>query len=197
MQARMLLTAAMATISLVFAAGCAQTPAKKNSLETASQETKAPVVIGTHYTTIIFEKGKSNLTADGRELLRELSRKAHGSDRKIEEIKILAWADEEYPDPAKAKASTKEIILASQRAQSVRDFLENDLEEKKDIDSFNMARRPDFLSKLFRNEEYEVKKSFEMTGTTASRLPSGEISFTKASKAIVIIDYEGEEDNLK
>lgn len=197
MVARMLLSLALASTSLIFAAGCSQTPAKKKSAETTSIEKTAPQLVGTHYTTVVFEKGKSSLSQFSKDNLKQLAAQAHREGKKIEEIRILAWSDKEYPDKVKGKASTTDIILASERAQKIRDFMEGDLKEQEDIDSYNMARRPNLLSKLLRNDEYAVKNAFEASDATGSRLPSGSVSYTKASKALVIIDYEGDEDNLK
>ncbi len=137
------------------------------------------------------------MSETSKEHLKSLTTRAHKAGKPIEEIKVLAWSDKEYPDKVKGKASTGEIILASERAQKIKSYLEVDLKESDDIDSFNMAKRPDLISKLFQNDEYDVKNAFEQSGTTASRLDDGSVSYTKASKALVIIDYEGDEDNLK
>lgn len=198
MNSRMLVSLAMATLSLVFAAGCTSPTAKKKSVEAKeTAEAKVPTVPGTHYTTLVFDKGRSSLSETSKKHLKELATRAHKAGKPIEEIKILAWADKEYPDKVKGKAATGDIILASERAQKIKNYLEEDLKESDDIDAYNMARRPDFVSKLFRDEEYDVKTAFEQSGATGSRLGDGSVSYTKASKALVIIDYEGEEDNIK
>ncbi len=198
MNPRMFVSLALATLSLVFAAGCTSPAAKKKSIETAqAKEEKVPTVPGTHYTTVDFDKGKSSLSQASKEHLKDLASRAHKKGKAIEEIKILAWSDKEYPDKVKGKASTGDIILASERAQKIKSYLEDDLKESDDIDSFNMAKRPDLVSKLFRDDEYDVKTAFEQSGATGTRLDNGSVSYTKASKALVIIDYEGDEDNLK
>ncbi len=198
MNARMFVSLAFASLSLVFAAGCSTPNAKKKSVEgTKAQEAKVSAVSGTYYTTIIFTKGKSSLTQKSKDHLKELAALAHKDGKPIEDIKILAWADKEYPDKTKSNAATRDIILASERAQKIKSYLEEDLKELEDIDAYNMARRPNLIAKLLRNEEYDVKKAFEQSGTTASRLDDGSVSYTKASKALVIIDYEGDEDNIK
>lgn len=162
-----------------------------------SDEKPTPVVTGTHYTTLLFSKGKSELTRESKEHLKDLTIRAHKNYRPIEEIRILAWADAEYPNQPQEKIPKSQVILASERAQKIRDYLEEDLLENNDIDAYNMAKRPDILSKILRNDEYDVKNAFEASGTTGSRLPDGSVSYTKASKAIVIIDYEGTQNNLQ
>jgi hypothetical protein len=198
MRSRMVVSLAMATMSLLFAAGCSTPVAKKKSAEeTKATEIQAPAVVGTHYTTIIFDPGKSSLDTLSREHLKELASRAQKTRKPIEEIKILAWADKEYPEKVNGKASTSDVMLASERARKIREYLEIDLKEMEDIDSYNMAKRPNLLSKLLKNEEYKVKNAFETSGATGSELPDGSVSYTKASKAMVIIEYEGDEDNIK
>lgn len=162
-----------------------------------SEDKPAPVATGTHYTTLLFSKGKAELTTESKAHLKELIMRAHKNYRPIEEIRILAWADTEYPNQRQEKIPKSQVILASERGQIIRDYLEEDLLENNDIDAYNMAKRPDLLSKILRNDEFDVKNAFEFSGTTSSRLPDGSVSYTKASKAIVIIDYEGTENNLK
>lgn len=204
MKSRMFVSLAFASMSLLLAAGCTTPVAKKKtayqttaSTSTAKEEVKAPAIVGTEYTTVFFQKGRASLDTLSKENLKALANNAHKSKKEISEIRILAWADKEYPDKVSGKASTKDIILASERAQKIKDYLEEDLKEMEDIDSYNMAKRPNLMSKLLQNDEYEVKDAFETAGTTGEKLPDGSISYTKASKAIVIIDYEGDEDNLK
>ena len=169
----------------------------------SSPDKKAPKPLpqiaqeGTHYTTVIFEKGKTHLNQLNKNEIKALIAEAHKKRKKIAEIRILAWADQEYPEKTEKRAKTGEIILASERAQVIREYLEKDLKELEDVDSYNMAKRPGLLSKLFRNDEFAIKRAFEASGTTGSKLPDGSMSYTKASKAILIIDYEGKEDNLK
>lgn len=198
MNSRMFVSLALASLSLIFSAGCTSPSAKKKSVKaTEAKEAQVPAISGTHYTTLVFDKGKSSLSETSKEHLKALAARAHKAGKPIEEIKVLAWSDKEYPDKVKGKASTGDIILASERAQKIKSYLEEDLKESDDIDAFNMARRPDLISKLLRDDEYDVKSAFEQSGATASRLDDGSVSYTKASKALVIIDYEGDEDNLK
>lgn len=180
-------------LSIFIAAGCSS----DNKATYADTSKKTPEIIGTQYTTIVFDEGKSTLSRNDKKQLQKLADKAHDDKREIDEIRILAWSDKEYPEPDKKKASEQEILLAANRAQAIKNFLEEDLNEYEDIDAYNMARRPDFLSKLLRDDEFSVKEAFEGSGATGTKLADGKTSYSKASKALVIIDYEGDEDNLK
>ncbi|WPU64389.1 hypothetical protein [Peredibacter starrii] len=180
-------------VPFIILASCAHEEKKKTP---ADEPSNPATVAGTRYTTLEFSKGKSELTTASKENLKNFLAKSHQTKKAIGDIRILAWADTEYPNDKK-DVPKSQVILASERAQEIRDYLEVELREVNDIDAYNMAKRPDLLSKMFRSDEYDVKKAFETTGTTATRLPDGSVSYTKASKAIVIIDYEGTEDNLK
>jgi hypothetical protein len=171
--------------------GCGAAP------ERAAPSAVAPLVPGTRYTTIVFPAGAAALGRDHKALLRELLATARRDRKPVEEIRVLAWADEEYPEGGKKPPpSPKAESLAAARALAIRDFLAQDLGEARDIDAYNMARRPTVIARLFRSDEFRVKDAFEQSGATASPLPDGRTSYTKASKALVIIDYEDEDDNL-
>lgn len=158
---------------------------------------QAPAIEGTYYTTVIFDKGRAYLNSENKENLRAFTEVAHQSPKRIEEIRVLAWADTEYPDEIKGKASQKDVLLAGERAQNIQKYLEESLNESSNVDSYNMAKRPNLVSKLLKSDDFKVKEAFETTGMTGEKLPDGNISYTKASKAIVIIDYEGKTDDLK
>lgn len=198
MKSKMLLSMALATVSLVFASGCS-TDAKKKSqaVKTAQAERQAAALSsqigGTQYTTVEFEKGRTRLTPLSKKHLNELAAKAKRDSREIDEIKILAWADKEYPDRG-SKATTAEVILAKERAESIRNYLEKDLHSDEEIDTFNMAKRPGLMSKLVYGEDYQVKEKVEQAGATKTIRDDGSVSYSKASKAMVIIDYEGDEN---
>lgn len=193
MDSRMVMTFFLSML-LLFAVGCSS-PEQKTPMSLTSANT--PPVRGTYYTTIIFDKGRAYLNSDSKENLRAFTEVAHQSPKRIEEIRVLAWADSEYPDDVKGKASQKEVLLAGERAQNIQNYLEEALNETGHVDSYNMAKRPNLISKLLKSDDYKVKRAFENTGMTGDKLPDGNVSYTKASKAIVIIDYEGKSDDLK
>jgi len=192
MKSKILIATMVSIMSVLVATSCSS--AKK---DTTTSEISASPLAGSHYTTILFNKGDATLSEADQEQLKALADKAHKKNRAIEEIKILAWADKEYPDKTKEKASIKDVTLASERAYKIRDYLEANLDELEDIDSYNMAKRPGLASQLFKNNEFAIKEVFENSGATASKLPDGSVSYTKASKALVIIQYEGDDDKFK
>lgn len=150
---------------------------------------------GSHYTAVQFDQGKSKLSDANKKYLNELARKAARTGREISEIKILAWADREYPGKKNEKAKTREVILANERATVIREFLREDLRTNEPIDVFNMAKKPGLLDQITKDEEYRVKQDVAQSGVSATRLPSGETSYTKAGKVLVIIDYKESQNN--
>jgi hypothetical protein len=143
---------------------------------------------GSHYTAVQFDRGKSVLTDTNKKYLHELARKASRTGREIDEIKILAWADREYPKEGE-KSKIRDVILANERADVIRRFIKEGLNATEPIDIFNMAKKPGKLDQLLRDEEFRVKQDVAQSGVSATRLPSGQTSYTKAGKVLVIIDY--------
>ncbi len=147
-------------------------------------------VEGSHYTALQFQRGRSVLTEANKKFLNELARKASRTGKEISEIKILAWADREYPGKKNEKPRTRDVILANERANVIREFIREDLRTREPIDVFNMAKKPGLLDQITKDEEYRVKQDVAQSGVSATRLPSGETSYTKAGKVLVIIDYK-------
>jgi hypothetical protein len=165
-------------VSLILLSACAQRTVHHKTVNYTPVATNK--TDGSHYVTIEFSRGKTGLTQESKKDLQELAKIAKTSVRKINDIKVLSWSDKEYPTKT-TPASNSEIILASERARSIKNYLEDDLKTKADIDFYNMAKRPNLVSRVFETDEFEVKDNFERVGKSSKK---------KASKAMVIIDYE-------
>jgi hypothetical protein len=149
-----------------------------------SQLKKGPLTTA-YYTTLVFETSETDLSRLNqiklnRFLLRHFPLKA-------EKIRLFVWSDEEY-DPAGQNA--QDITLAKERAWKIRDFISQRWPEAEEIALFNMAEGPHLFDRLFLSEQFEVKASVQRGGLTATVLPDGRVSYTKASKAIVTIQEE-------
>ncbi|MBC7465400.1 MAG: hypothetical protein H7256_05355 [Bdellovibrio sp.] len=147
---------------------------------------------GSNYTMIEFKRGSDQLTETSRQALKNLSLESeHQTSRRIGEIKVLAWADREYP-AVKAKASKKELALADRRAESIKKFMKDDLKLSVDVDKHNMAKRPGMFSEMIKTEDYKIKTNFEDTGAapTAANDTQKHIMGSKVSKAVVFIKYK-------
>lgn len=172
---------------LVFS--CAQKKQMKQAAsERESLERNIAALEGGFSTAVVFEEGERNLTESGEKNLALFAARAKRNQRLIESVKILAWADAEYPAQSE-KAHPREIILAKERAQEIKEYLETKVEDL-EIHAFNMAKRPGTLSSVTKNEEFALKRAIEEMGPTSTRLDNGELSYSKASKAIIIVEYK-------
>ena len=186
MSSRMIFGAAMAMVSLVFATSCTHESKKKSPNETS----RVLESLGrSSYTILEFPKGKSDLSGMNQEELKTFVQKVNTEKKSIEDIKILAWADREYPS-VEARALPKDVILANERAAVIKAYLEKKLKDEKDISFYNMAKRPDSVDRMLETDDYALKTALEQTHPTTTRNTSGDLSYSKASKAIVIIDYQ-------
>lgn len=106
---------------------------------------------------------------------------------KIDNIKVLAWSDQEYP-AAKTAQSKEEIQLARKRLASLQKYLKGELKIT-NVDGFNMAERPTKLKEFFNTQDARVKKTTEIAGaapaTDADTGLFGEKG--QASKAVIMV----------
>lgn len=151
------------------------TPSAKT--ETAAQEAGAVSV-----TEVNFDKGSFVLTEGSRAALRDLASKAKASHA-IDEVKVLAWADRDYPADSKNKASKADKTLADKRANAIRDFVKAEL-ALEDVDTFNMTERPGAIASLFNTDDSKMKQAFENAGVTSA---DGKAITGKASRAVVML----------
>jgi hypothetical protein len=166
---------------------CSHKAAEKHTAEKGITD---EALEGAPYTALQFEKGKASLSSQSQSFLNELAKKASRPGREISGIKVLAWPDREYPAGAGEKAKKKDIALARDRGTIVKKFLQEDLHSSERIEVFNMAKKPDIVDRVIQDEEFRVKQDVARTGVSSTRLPSGETSWTKAGKVIVIVDYK-------
>jgi hypothetical protein len=186
MSTRMIFGVTMAVMSLIFATGCTH-EGKKKPLNEESSKTLADLGRSS-FITVEFEPGQSNLSQKNLESLKQVTRMADQSRRSIEDIKVLAWSDEEYPK-AKEHISVSQVILAKERGSMIKNYLEKELKFAEKIDAINMAKRSRSSSGLFTTREDDIKNALEASGPTTTKNNDGKLSYNKASKAIVIIDY--------
>jgi hypothetical protein len=167
-------------LSLFIAVGCSTR--KHHPVASVPDKTLVTManVKAADYTTVEFKRGHRSLGPLSKEYLAELVQTAHQNGRKISNIKILAWGDRAYNE--KKVASTNEIALANERANSIKKYLKDNLNTSESIDSYNMAKKPGLWSQLVKNDEFHTKEAFK------NRAPSSLES--KASKAVVIMEYQ-------
>ena len=182
-----------ATLALVAVAACAAcSSAKKEadkavSAPPAEAQTAARQAGSSSVVEVNFEKGSAVLTEGSRAALRDMVNNARNAG-KIDELKVLAWSDADYPSSQQNKLSSADRALADKRATSIRDFVKSELGVD-DVDTFNMAERPNAFENMFNMADAETKNAFESAGMTSA---NGQSMTGKASHAIVMamIDKE-------
>jgi hypothetical protein len=160
-------------MSMLVAVGCSHRKEKKveNQMETAA------VTHTTEYTTISFDRGQKDLSELNKHYLTQLAEKAEARGHKVEEIKVLAWGDKEYSE--NKSATTAEVDLAKTRAKNIKEYLQSNLPARSNIDSINMAKKPNKWDELIESDSYKAQEAFQTEHMTS-----------KASKAMVIFEFE-------
>jgi len=132
------------------------------------------------YATIQFDKGEIQLSEADQQELDDLSNKMRSGGKMISDIKILTWSDRQVAN--ENEASNTDIILARQRAESIKEYIEKNLTAYEDIDFYNMAQRPADYSSYLKRQGMNIDKAFEEKGAA--------MASNKASKGLVIIEYK-------
>jgi hypothetical protein len=171
------------TVSIVTVASvaCSTTPTESTKVSTeakvVAQQEHASYLI-----QVSFPKGSSHLTTAAKDKLDETMQRAR-RDGTVKDIKVIAWADHEYPSASKKTLSEPQRKLADNRAKAIDDYLKP--QTQANIDNYNMAERPNSLQKIASTSDSRIKKSLEDAGipTTAHDLRTPE----NASKAMVML----------
>jgi hypothetical protein len=171
-------------MSLVLLGSCASEKKENKTAPTSlmSESTNIKVEPASEkvdFTTVEFNAGDSKLGEMDRRHLKELAAKMASTGKIIDDIKILTWSDRLVA--TSQEATSTEIILARQRAESIKNFLEKNLSETEDIDFYNMAENPERHSNYMKRKGVPIDQAFNEDGILGS--PNG--------RAIVIIEYQG------
>lgn len=188
----------------LFASGCSSKPAKTTNEQPSADITvsaEAPPLPtpsmltrqlaneqeAAFFTEFEFKKGSENLSEASKQKLQKLSKDALAKG-KIEMIKVITWADQEYPATKRKKLSDDQVALAHNRNSEIRNYLKtvapNEIIDRK-IKLISMAVRPDYLAKLTASDEVRIKKSLESAGIATSEAPRKKDA--KSRRAIVLI----------
>ncbi|MGE3611519.1 MAG: hypothetical protein AB7I27_18150 [Bacteriovoracaceae bacterium] len=173
-------------ILMFFLLSCAQPKPKKEVVK--AEDSAAKAIGATNYVSLEFKKGSARLTNKDKIQIKHFLNQINKQHKEIQDIKILTWADQEYPLRSQKSLPSSEIILAKERAERIKNYLKQDLKSEVDVDEYNMARRPNLVSKLFNSEEYILKEAFEKN--EVSHRSSDLHANSKARKALVIIDFQ-------
>lgn len=166
-------------------------PAAKTEVPKAAQTSAANADDDSYYAVLKFDKGTQRLSEASKKDLREFVASAKREGREINDIKILAWADREYPAQG-VKLTDRDVKMATERSKSIEKFLKDDLNTGADYETYNMAKRPNKVSEFFRGDDYKTKRIFERPGSAAADSEMQAFMSNKASKALIMVDYKDE-----
>lgn len=131
---------------------------------------------------ISFKKGSKELTSVSKQKLNHLLANAKTAGT-VEEIKVISWADTEYPSVNTKKLSKKERDLAKGRNTEIQNYLKAENEKMK-FTAYNMAERPNVFQDWLNTSDARIKKSLEVAGIpttdTSVKIPA------KASRSMVM-----------
>lgn len=119
-----------------------------------------------HVVEISFLKNSSELSDENRQSLSNMADSAM-LNRKIESVKVIVWADEEYPSVRSHGLTRFQTELGDGRAASIKNYLQAKAGVN-DIEIFNMASRPSAIQNLFNTEDSRVKRAMETAGIANS-----------------------------
>ncbi len=152
-------------------------PVSPLAKEVAAEE-NAPYVV-----EISFKKGSSQLTAAAKGKLSQLLKSVDNTSQ-VKAIKVVTWADQDYPSKQAKKLDDLQIKIAKNRNDEIRRYFHAS-DKSLTLDLHSMAERPGALKDMLGTSDSRIKKSLEVAGipTTnlAQKMPS------KASKSIVML----------
>lgn len=181
-------------IVLALAAACSHS---RNSTETSSAKSTEPAVASpvaqqvaketqaALVTEVSFHRGSAQLTAPAKRKLEQIinDAKARG---KIDDIKVIAWSDQNYPSKEKGSLVKQQRDLADKRSDEVQKYVKNYAESYVDVDTYNMAERPGTFESWFNTSDNRIKKSLENAGVATTA--DGALSIpNKRSTAMILV----------
>jgi outer membrane protein OmpA-like peptidoglycan-associated protein len=194
MNPRIMISTLVASLSLVLAVGCSSSKKEKKTERPPSAAVSAmneasqvdqPTSVRTKslkdqvdFAALEFDQGEAKLSDMDRRHLNELAIKMTGAGKIVDDIKILTWSDRKVV--ADEDATNTEIILARQRAESIKRYLERTLPAEENIDFYNMAENPKRYTEYMNRKGVPVEQAFNEQGKGGS--PEG--------RALVIIEYQ-------
>ena len=187
----------MAIVALLSLTSIACSSQKTEEVKTAKTEevSKTAQAVaennGAYYAVLQFDKGTQRLSEASKKDLREFVASARREGREIDDIKILAWADREYPSTG-VRLTDRDVKMANERSKSIEKYLKDDLNTSGDYETYNMAKRPNKVSEFFKGDDYKTKRIFERSGAAPAGTDMQAFMNSKASKALIMVDYKDE-----
>ena len=130
---------------------------------------------------IEFSAKSAKLGAAARAKVDALYKTVATPDR-LKSVKVISWADDEYPSKRERKLKREEMDLAKRRGEAVQNYLKS-RNGKLEFELYNMAQRPGTFSEFVGSADARIKNSLERAGVSTTE----EKSTSKARKVIVML----------
>lgn len=183
-----LLFRTLLTLFFIGFAGCSSSPRTMNSdhsTTSATTRTAAQKSEAHNFVEIQFKTGSSELTDQAKSSLVSVLDQAR-ADGKIEEVLVLSWSDKEYPYKSNTRLTSAQAELADKRNATIEKYIET--MSYAEIDTYNMAKRPNVFSSLFNTSDTRMKNSFMAAGLGSSENKINNNG--KASHTVVLVKVE-------
>lgn len=129
---------------------------------TAESEAAARKLGASTVGEVEFDVGQTTLSDGAKEDLDELKSEADQAGA-IKEVRVIAWADKEYPPAEQKKYTSADIRIAEERANHVKIYLKDQLHLKA-ITTYNMAKRPNLFQEMLKTPAAAIKDTLEKSG---------------------------------
>lgn len=186
----MMSTLAFAALAAVGCSSSSKTDSVYRSTASANEVMDAKVATkmdAPYFTEVEFGKGETTLTEADRQKIINTVTDARNAGVKIDDVKVITWADAEYPTTGQGKLSKEQQKLVERRNKHVKDIVKT-AASNVDVDVYNMAERPNTLQKWLNTSDAKIKKSFETAGLPTTE--SGAKMPAKASKSVIMVITE-------
>ena len=134
---------------------------------------------------IQFQVGSSVLTEEAKSSLNTVLEQAKQTG-KVDEVILLSWSDAEYPSKNLKKLSKVQRELAKLRNEEVTKYLKSVKSVK--VDAYNMAEKPNALSKWLNTNDNKLKKTLLSAGLPTTSKSTRYAN--KASHSVVLVKIE-------
>ncbi|MGZ3693973.1 MAG: hypothetical protein ACXWQO_07210 [Bdellovibrionota bacterium] len=171
-------------------ASCSSKPVARNTPVAAKEEKRiveekhaASELGAQEVAEIHFKRGSTHISKKEAKKLNAAIAKAQ-STGKVDEIKIVGWADREFPSYNSGSLPKPDQKLADRRNEAIRQALEPQVKGVA-VDKYNMAVYPNGVDRLFKTSDFRVKRSLEQAGIPNT--DSGVKMPVMSGKALVMI----------
>lgn len=144
-------------------------------------ETTAEKIDAHSFVEIKFSQNSTKLTKESKESIRNLITLNKIDQNKLDQVIVLAWADQEYPSEQKEKLSPKQVDLAKKRNEAISKYVKSI--KNVTVETHSMAQQPSTVSDWLNTQDSKIKNSLVAAGLPTS---ADKMKFhSKASHALI------------